>query len=258
MKTWAIVLVSNEPYIERALQTILEIRHNGKWEDDIVLMIPERIIAIEQMREFALQYRITLRKVKEINILPIIEHWKKFPSNPDYEYVMSRDFIYNKFQIFDTYFKNWDVIFYLDSGAKIHGELERMKKMCEPTNCMYAHSDAYPTYEWKLSTQFCFDMLSRDEEEAMKSIYNFDSDYFQTTICIYDTNILEETTVDRLYELAFKYPITRRMDQGIINLYFLCEKNLWRQIPVRDEKGFLYDYLTREGYNRGDYLILKI
>lgn len=256
-KTWAMVLFSNEPYINRALQTILEIRVIGKWDDDIVLMLPESLLNHPQMLLFAEQFRVTLRKVQEVNVHPIIEHWQKYPQNPDYGYVMVREFMYHKFQVFDTFFKKWDIIFYLDSGAKIQGDLNRMKAACEPNGCYYAHSDAYPTYEWKLSTQFCFDMMTKEEEVAIKQIYKFDCDYFQGTMCIYDTKIIEEDTVSRLYELALKYPITRRMDQGILNLYFLCERNLWKQIPVKDSQGFLYDYHEREGCQRGDYLILK-
>jgi hypothetical protein len=258
MKTWAMVLFSNEPYIEKALISILQVRQIGQWQDDIILMLPESLLNHPQIIEFSQQLRITLRKVKEVDVHSIIEHWKKYPSNPDYDYVMVREFMYHKFQVFDTFFKQWDVIFYLDSGAKIYGDLNRMKAVCEPDGCYYAHSDAYPIYEWKLGTQFCFDMMSSEEELEIKSKYNFNSDYFQGTMCIYDTKILEENTVDRLYELALKYPITRRMDQGILNLYFLCERNLWKQIPVKDEQGFLYDYHTRPGYERENYLILKI
>ena len=58
------------------------------------------------------------------------------------------------------------------------------------------------------------------------------NDYFQGTMFIYDTNILNNDTVDRLFILNEKYPIARRMDQGILNLYFLCERNLWKQIPI--------------------------
>ena len=77
-------------------------------------------------------------------------------------------------------------------------------------------------------------------------------------MCIYDTSILEDNTVDRLFELNEKYPIAKRMDQGILNLYFNCEKKLWKQIPIKDKEGFLYDYHERNDYKKNDYLILKI
>ena len=48
------------------------------------------------------------------------------------------------------------------------------------------------------------------------------------------------------------------MDQGILNLHFNCERNLWKQMPIKDESGFLYDYLCRKNYSNKDYLMLKI
>jgi hypothetical protein len=76
-------------------------------------------------------------------------------------------------------------------------------------------------------------------------------------MCIYDTAILEPDTVKRLFELSEKYPIAIRMDQGILNLYFNCERGLWKQISVSDSTGFLYDFHERNGHLTKDYLILK-
>ena len=48
-----------------------------------------------------------------------------------------------------------------------------------------------------------------------------------------------------------------RMDQGILNLYFTCERKLWKQIPINDSIGFLYDFRERDGYRGRDYAMLK-
>ena len=74
---------------------------------------------------------------------------------------------------------------------------------------------------------------------------------------IYDTKILEEDTVNKLFELNNEYPIAVRMDQGILNLHFMCERDIWKQLPLKDEKGFLYDFQERDGHARKEYLILK-
>jgi len=36
---WVIVLIANEPYINKALEGINNIRENGNWKDDIVLLV---------------------------------------------------------------------------------------------------------------------------------------------------------------------------------------------------------------------------
>jgi hypothetical protein len=123
---------------------------------------------------------------------------------------------------------------------------------------LYAHSDAYPFYNKRsLDCQFHLDLVDKGTKETMESKYNLDIDYFQSTLLIYNTKILEENTVNRLFELAEQYPFSVRMDQGIMNLYWTCEKRLWRQIPLQDEKGFLYNFLEINGCKTKDYLILK-
>ena len=101
-------------------------------------------------------------------------------------------------------------------------------------------------------------MIPPDKISQMLNTYDFTSDYFQTTMFIYDTKIIEDNTVKRLVELAHMYPNAPTMDQGILNLYFTCERKLWKQIPIEDDKGFLYDYHERPGYRARDYLILKM
>jgi hypothetical protein len=100
--------------------------------------------------------------------------------------------------------------------------------------------------------------LFNDMEKSNLSKYDLNVDYFQGTMFIYDTKIIDSNTVNDLFELAFKYKLSRRMDQGILNLYFTSERNLWKQIPIKDDYGFLYDYLIRSPYSRHDYLMLKI
>lgn len=120
---------------------------------------------------------------------------------------------------------------------------------CDPDMCLYAHSNWYPTYEWKVKQEFRTPLF--DEQT-----YELEREYFQSTILLYDTRILKPDTVERLFELAEKYPTTRG-DQGILNLYFQFEHPCWKQIPLRDDKGWLYDFHERGSYKQEDYCILK-
>jgi hypothetical protein len=259
-KRWALVLLSNAPYIHRVLKTIYEARTVGQWKDDIVLLLSSDLVNNTSVKEFSVEFNIIIREVPNRNFDSNLDLWKKHPEHVDYNYVIHRGFMYNKFCIFDTYFKQWDSVFYLDGGAVIQGSLERMKVACPPANCIYAHSDAYPTYEWKLASQFCLELFeNKDNKKEFIDTYSpfLNNNYFQGTMCIYDTRIIEPDTVDRLFYLNEKYPIARRMDQGILNLYFNCERNLWKQIPVVDTIGFLYDFHERAECKRRNYLILK-
>jgi len=259
-KRWTLVLFCNTPFLKRAFKTIRQARLIGQWQDDILLLVSQELYKNEQLQFISKKMNIILREIPERNFDSIIRVWKKNPHHKNYVYAMTRQFIYNKFHIFDTYFKQWDIVLYLDAGADIQGPLERIKQACIPTNLLYAHSNAYPAYEWKLSDEFDIDLFeNEDSKREFLTTYSsfFDRDYFQSTVCIYDTKIIEPDTVNRLFELSEKYPIAIHMDQGILNLYFNCERGLWKQIPVSDSIGFLYDYTERKGCLTKDYLIIK-
>jgi GR25 family glycosyltransferase involved in LPS biosynthesis len=256
-RSWVLVFFANEPYINKAFTSIHFARKTGKWKDDIVLLVPGTLIKNEEVIKHAQRYDVKLVEIPNLNFSNIIEHWKKFSDHKSYKYVIEREFIFNKFFAFDVFFRKWDVVFYLDAGSSIHGSLDRMKQ-CDPVNCIYAHSDTHPTYEKKFNNLFDLNMISTDKILQMISTYDFTSDYFQSTLMIYDTNIIEDNTVKRLVELANMYPNATTLDQGILNLYFNSERKLWKQIPLEDEKGFLYDYHERAGYRGRDYIILKL
>jgi hypothetical protein len=126
-------------------------------------------------------------------------------------------------------------------------------------NTLLAHSDAYPSYEWKLHVQFdntqdCFTELNNK--------YNLNIDYFQSGILLYHTKIIEDNTYSDLYNLSLKYPISRTNEQGILALYFTNIKPLFQQIKIYNETTLFYDYLTRNPenkyINRASYMIASM
>jgi len=201
--------------------------------------------------------RIKILLAPEISFDKVLNTWNKNKDHENYECATTKIFQYMKFFVMDQYFKKWDYVFYIDSGAKILKSLNRFKINCKPENCFYAHSDAYPIYEWKLKRQFCLDIDDNISLKLLDRYKNLDCDYFQTTIFIYDTKILNENYVQKMIELMNLYPISYRNDQGIFNLFILCEKNLWKQIPTKDNQGFLYDFMVRPEYSIDDYAIIK-
>lgn len=262
--TWAIVLIANDHYIDRALHTCREIRTKGNWHDAIVLCLPETLSSHPILLEILHQFQVQVVGLPSRDLQPILSKWDPISRGSmsstvaaDLEYAKSRPFIYMKFSMMSTQFRNWDYLFYIDAGCKIQGDLNRFKTVCTDTSCVYAHSDSYPIYQWKLRDQFLIQALSPEEKEAFERIYPLDTDYFQSTLMIFHRTIIQDTTVEELFQLAKDSPISRRMDQGILNLYFHCKKKIWKPLPLRDEIGFLYDYHPREGHTASDYCILK-
>ncbi len=255
---WVLVFVANEPYLDRAFQSIFKARTIGEWKEDIVLLGPETLLKYQGVQERFHQFQIKFVQIPFQQISSLQSFWENHKGHQHYEYIQSHPYIFQKFYVFDSFFKSWDIVFYMDSGCVIQGPLSRMKEACTPRNFLYAHSDAYPFYTYRsLDCQFQLEIVEPSVKEEMEKTYNLDIDYFQSTIMIYNTKILEENTLKRLFELAEKYPFSVRMDQGILNLYWTCERRCWRQIPLQDQKGFLYNFLEINGCKTKDYLILK-
>jgi hypothetical protein len=161
-------------------------------------------------------------------------------------------FQFHKLHLFNSFFKNWDYIFYLDCGITIFSDVSPMINEARE-NTLLAHSDAYPKYEWKLHNQF--DKTSIDYFTKLDATYNLNVDYFQTTIMLYDTKIIEENTYNELLNLLLEYPISITNDQGLIALYFTNIKPFFKQIKTNNETTYFYDYLKRTDYNK--YIMLK-
>ena len=255
MKRWVLLFVSSESYIEKTIRSIRLARTTGEWTDDIIILLPDYYNLSDLHKSILDSLSVTIKQVPDKK--EFLEFWKNYPNHSTYQYAISRGSIYIKLYAFDIFFKNWDVVFYIDSGSVIQGSLARMKESCEPNNILYAHCDGYPTYEWKLRIQYAFELFTPSQIQEIESRYDLSCNYFQSTIMIFDTNIIQENTVSNLFKLVEQYPISTRGDQGILNLYFNSNKKVWKQIPLADNHGFLYDFHERHGRKRSDYLILK-
>ena len=253
---WALVLVCNLSHISKAFDTIVQARTNGNWTDAIVLVIPQDVYEKNQVRQIGMELGIEFLVLPASNTDMLMNFWDNHKEHENYMYVKERNFQYQKFYIMHTFFRRWTNILYLDAGMKIHGPLKRLITKCTDMDTLYAQSDSYPFFNWKLTSQFCLEL---DEEKAshLQSHFNLNTNYFQSTIMIYNTSIIKDDTVERLFYLSSLYPFSRRNDQGIFNLYFTCEKKCWQQLPIADEEGLLYDYHNRFSLPKENYLLLK-
>lgn len=255
-KRWVLVLLADYEYMKWAYLTVQMARLAGEWTEDIVILCPPDMIDQSHWKELAEQWRVTYRPIPARDMTDIWKPWLSAQQYPEYDYMADRPNIFYKFYIFDEYFKAWDVVFYVDASCRIQHPLSRFQKFCDPDQSLYAHSNCYPTYEWKLQQEFMKPLFDASGYEVFEKSYDLQRDYFQSTVIIYDTRILQPDTVERLFALAAKYPTTRG-DQGILNLHFQFDRPLWKQIPLKDNEGWLYDFHERDSYKQEDYCILK-
>jgi len=245
------VFLCDKAYFSKFIYTCSQLITNGNYKGDICLVVGDDLHN-DNMLDCDL--------IKNNNI--IVKHFPNIQFTYEFleiQYKMTRPyywfikmFQFHKLHLFNTFFKNWDYIFYLDCGITIFSDVSPMINEARE-NTLLAHSDAYPKYEWKLHDQF--DKTSIDYFTKLDATYNLNVDYFQTTIMLYDTKIIEENTYNELLNLLLEYPISITNDQGLIALYFTNIKPFFKQIKTNNETTYFYDYLRRTDYNK--YIMLK-
>ena len=109
-----------------------------------------------------------------------------------------------------------------------------------PKNKLYARADGFPEYKWKLSSQFdttqkIYDQLSKDFDLEI-------TDYFQTGLMYFDTEIIESSTFREIISLVEKYPISITNEQGILNLYFLFINKKYSELDLYIDGKLTYFY----------------
>jgi len=240
--------MTNKPYLNKTKNTISEIRQIGQYTDDIVLLIGDDLINDNIIIE-----GVIIKHFPTIDRNDIIEILRQKPISDGRE--INKVFQWHKIHIFDTYFKQWDKCLYIDAGMHIFKSIDKILDL-DCTNKILAHSDAYPTYDWNLTIQF--DSIQFPElykELCLK--YDMTVDYFQSGVLLYDTNIIEDNTKYDLIDLSNKYINSKTNEQGIMNIYFNCIKNIWEQITIKDNDTHYYDYWERFNLTRNDYIMLK-
>ena len=152
---------------------------------------------------------------------------------------LTKQFQWQKFNLFDKSMKEWKYIFYLDINMKIHHDINFILKI-KPKNLLFARSDSYPEYSKSLISQF-------DQTDNLIKKLNFEFDltiknYFQTGILYFDSSIIKNSTIKDLVKLVEKYPITITNEQAIMNLYFIYIRKCYKELPFETEGGFSYYY----------------
>ena len=247
-----VVFVCNKPYFTKFIYSCSQLILNGKYTGNICLVVGDDLYNDDMLKcEFILNNNIIIKHFPDIQFsdefLNIQRVLNRLPA------WFSKQFQFHKLHLFNIYFKKYDYIFYLDCGMTIFSDISPiLNEITE--NTLLAHSDAYPNYEWKLHNQF--DRTNRKYFNKLNYTYDLDVDYFQTTMMLYDTRIIYDDTYDNLFNLLIEYPISITNDQGIIALYFTNIKPLFKQIKLKNDSTYFYDYMLRNENHK--YIMLKM
>lgn len=246
-----VVFVCNLPYYNKFRLTCYSLLTIGCYKGDIVLIVGDDLYDAENNHflindDFIEHYKINVKYFPEYKFTDeFIEKQKMLQRD---RFWFDKRFQFHKFHLFDTYFKQWDYIFYMDCGMHIFSDIGPIIDERKPDK-LIANRDGVdnetaafcvpetPGEGLKIGDQF---VKTEPGFTILRTNYNIKLPYFQTTMMIYDTNIINENTKSELYRLLFTYPFSITNDQAIIALYFTQEKPCWEQI--RRKKGDLYYY----------------
>jgi hypothetical protein len=252
MKNFCIILVFNKKYLEKSYNTIKQIRETGQYNGDIVCIISDDLKDFTNL--LYVDNNIIIKHFKEIDRNNIIKLLEKNPIGDGRE--INKTIQWHKLYCFHNYFKeNYKKCLYIDVGMNIFKPLDKIINL----NCddkILAHSDAYPTYVWKLSCQFD-NKIFGDLYKELENKYNLNIDYFQSTIMLYDTKIINDNTFDELVKLSTVCINSKTNEQGILNIYFNCILKKWGQITIKDDETYYYDFFERPNLRKNNYIMLK-
>ena len=247
------VFVCNKKYFNYFLESCWRLIKYGKYLGDICLVIGNDLKDDDLLNHYLIKNNNVIVKYFPDIQFPdefhkINNHIKSDGRN------ITKKFQWHKLYLFDIYFKQWEGIFYIDCGMKILNDISPMINLIT-LNTLLANTDTFYDDSWKLYGQF--DTGVSKYFTKLNDKYNLNIDYFQTGIMLYDTKIIEKDTFNNLLDLSINYPISLTNEQGIMNIYFNCDRNIWKQVPFGNEDTKFYEYIWRREEKDTKYIIVK-
>ncbi|MCB9358784.1 hypothetical protein H6503_02540 [Candidatus Woesearchaeota archaeon] len=202
----AIVTLADRKYVRAAKALFSSIFQNSGWKGDYILMsesIPDD--------------RLDAFKKKGIKIYqckcPYHKRWYYWPKT-----------IFNKFLLFDDYFKQWDIIIFLDSDMIVNGTLDHLLA----TDYFAAVSD----FDHPISHQ-CIHR-NRPEYKELKKKYDMTKMSFNVGAMVINNKSISNKAKKELLGMFDKFKkVAFFPEQLIFNLYFY---NKWKKL------SFSYNY----------------
>ena len=216
MKKEVVVLVADKNYKEHAKSLFVNIKKDGQWDGDYCLLTN---MDFDEYNEF-LEKGI---HVKQIDM-----------GNP----------FYVKFSVFDSYFKKWEKVMYLDCDILVNSPLSTIKNLDSVD--MYCDGERN-TIRDLFSMWYCGGLseqvngkhfntnMDQESIEDLDKHFNVEKFCFNSAFMYFNTKLIGESTVDELEKLRERFKkinyhvgLTEGTDQPILNLLFL---DRWVQIP---------------------------
>ncbi len=229
MKT-VVVTLTDSAYFHKARRTIIDVRTRGKWTGDIVLIC----VGFNPNMNFCDFYNIIVLRVNHINTDRLMEQYKICPLNPtDDNRQYAKLTQWDKFTVFDYWFKQWEKVVYFDAGLRVLDDIHYLTDLpCD--GVIMAPDDSAPYDNEKrfgviIETDKNIPVVTELFKEYSPDILK--ERYFLNCVWMYDTALLKKVSFRDLEQAMNKYPICRCNEMTIMNLIFTFKHRVWRPFP---------------------------
>lgn len=139
---------------------------------------------------------------------------------------------YIKYYLFDTFFKQWENILYIDCDTMISSDIKFLFDLLNEDNRIFVDHERCEVL--KFFTSGC--PMNQENQQIYSNLLKEDSIFsqgFNSGILLYKSSLIEEDTVQKLHNLHEKYikinkHVESGTDQPIINLLFA---KISKQVP---------------------------
>jgi hypothetical protein len=250
----AFVTVSDLGYFNRATKTINDLRTTGKWTGDIVLIA----IDMSPPSEFIKEYGIKVVSFPKIDITQFLNYIREkpisIPTCDGREWTKQNQ--WEKLHVFDTWFKQWERIIYLDAGLRMLDDVSPFLELDWRGKFLAPDDDL-----WELKKPFSEQVELVNWPDKLTELQNVcpgicEGRYFLNCIWIYDTSI--PINKEEFIDIIGKYPLWRTNEMGVMNVVINFMHNLWTAFPLYTSTGkILFDWSERGGARWNKYCALK-
>ena len=265
-KKICVVTYTDAKYLDKAKKTIEDIRVNGQFFGDLVVMT-DGLFKIDP--RYVMRMNLTIKEYPDIDTSELIKKIRAHPFHDTDGRELTKLKQWNKFYVFDTYFKQWDFVLFVDAGLRIFDKIDFFYQQFRE-NAIVAMDDGHPEFTKKFTSQI--ELSNIPIVDKLSSIYDINSSYFLNCIFLFDTCLIkrdtlsdtilieqntvlaEKSTLSNLIDMMNEYPICKTNEMAIMNIYF---HKSWIPMNIYLRNRILFDWTEREDNTWQQYVALK-
>jgi len=235
------VTLCDEKYYPKALMTIDDLRHRGRWYGHIVLIC----VDFEPSAKVMAEYSVVVRRVKHINTDGLVGELKANPIRPQADNRhFGKLYQWDKFHVFDDFFRAWGRVVFLDAGMRCFNSVAPLLDL--PYEGRLLAPDDSDPYDNGNRFKVQLDLLAnpavtkRVLDDFSPAILG--ARYFLNCMFVYDTALQSQVSFKEMETAMNMYPICMCNEMGIMNLLFTFKLNVWTPLPQRALDKYLFGW----------------